>query len=163
MTIATNQLLITQLESIVGKANVLNSKQVAQRAKHFWDPSPMLALALVKPANTEEVSQVLKACNDNGQAVVTHGGVTGLADGEKSTGTDIILSLERMQAIESVDAVNRTMTVQAGCVLQTVQQQATEAGLFYGLDLGARGSCTCLLYTSPSPRDKRQSRMPSSA
>ncbi len=134
--------LITQLEAIVGSANVLNPEQVAQRAKHFWDPSPMVALALVRPADTNEVSQVLKICSEHKQPVVTHGGVTGLVDGEKSNHKEIILSLERMQSIESIDPVNRTMTVQAGCVLQTVHEAATDAGLFYGLDLGARGSCT---------------------
>ncbi len=134
--------LIEQLETIVGRGHVLSAEQVSQRATHFWDPSPMQALALVRPASTDEVSQILKICSAHRQPVVTHGGVTGLADGEKSTNKDVILSLERMQEIESVDTVNRTMTVQAGCVLQTVQQAATDAGLFYGLDLGARGSCT---------------------
>ena len=134
--------LIEQLESVVGAGHVLSSEQVSQRATHFWDPSPMKGLALVQPANTDEVSQILKICSAHHQPVVAHGGVTGLADGEKSTEKDVILSLERMHDIESLDTVNRTMTVQAGCVLQTVQQAATDAGLFYGLDLGARGSCT---------------------
>jgi len=74
--------------------------------------------------------------------VVTHGGVTGLADGEKTTLSDIVLSLERMHDIESVNAAGRTITVQAGCVLQRVQEAAQEQGLLYGVDLGARGSCT---------------------
>ena len=134
--------LIKQLQAIVGDSNVLGSEAVAQRAKHFWDPSPMQALALVRPGNTDEVSAVMRACSAEGQTVVTHGGVTGLADGEKSTTRDVIVSLERMNAIESIDPVNRTITVQAGCVLQSVQEAATNAGLFYGLDLGARGSCT---------------------
>ncbi len=134
--------LIRQLEAIVGAGNVLGSDAVAQRARHFWDPSPMTALALVRPATTEEVSSILKVCSSHGQTVVTHGGVTGLADGEKSSTDDVILSLERMTAIEQLDPVNRTMTVQAGCILQSVHEAATEAGMFYGLDLGARGSCT---------------------
>jgi len=134
--------IIKELQTIVGTTHVIGTKEVAERAKHFWDPSPMQALALVRPKSTEEVSQVLKACNTCGQSVVTQGGVTGLADGEKSTTGDIVLSLERMREIESIDAVNRTMTVQAGCILQTVHTAATGAGLLYGLDLGARGSCT---------------------
>lgn len=134
--------LIEKLKTIVGANHVIDSTGVAERATHFWDPSPMQAMALVKPNSTEEVSQVLKACSEAGQSVVTHGGVTGLADGEKSTTGDIVLSMERMREIESVDAVNRTMTVQAGCILQSVHTAATDAGLLYGLDLGARGSCT---------------------
>ncbi len=134
--------IIEKLKSIVGNSHVLSASEVAERATHFWDPSPMVAKALVKPATTSEVSKVLKACFDSNQSVVTHGGVTGLADGDKSTDKDIILSLERMNAIESVDAVNRTMTVQAGCVLQSIHEAANGVGLLYGVDLGARGSCT---------------------
>jgi len=134
--------LIDQLKAIVGESHVLSSVQVAERAKHFWDPSPMTAMALVKPCSTDEVSAVLKLCSAYSQPVVTHGGVTGLVDGEKTTQNEIILSLERMHAIESVDIHGRTMTVQAGCILQHVHTAANEAGLLYGLDLGARGSCT---------------------
>ena len=121
---------------------MLGQADVALRATHFWDSSPMQALALVKPANTRQVSDVLKLCHRRGQAVVTHGGVTGLVDGEKSSTSDLVLSLERMRKIESVDVPGRTMTVQAGCVLQHAQDAAREHGLLYGLDLGARGSCT---------------------
>ena len=134
--------IIDQLKSIVGTDHVLSAAAVAERATHFWDPAPMVAMALVRPANTAEVSEVLKVCHQNNQPVVTHGGVTGLVDGDKTTETDIILSLERMRAIESVDVAGRTMTVQAGCILQNVHEAANEAGLLYGLDLGARGSCT---------------------
>ena len=135
-------IIIDQLKSIVGADHVLSAAAVAERATHFWDPSPMVAMALVRPANTDEVSAVLKACHQRNQSVVTHGGVTGLVDGDKSTEQDIILSLERMRAIESVDVTGRTMTVQAGCILQNVHEAAKDAGLLYGLDLGARGSCT---------------------
>jgi len=131
-----------QLKNIVGSDHVLSAASVAERATHFWDPSPMVAMALVRPANTREVSEVLKICHQHNQPVVTHGGVTGLVDGDKSTEQDIILSLERMRSIESVDVSGRTMTVQAGCILQSVHDAAKDVGLLYGLDLGARGSCT---------------------
>ena len=134
--------IIKKLQSIVGSKHVLNATEVALRATHFWDSAPMIAKALVKPSDTTQVSEVLKACFDANQSVVTHGGVTGLADGEKSTSNDIVLSLERLNTIETVDAVNRTMTVQSGCILQTIHEAANDAGLMYGVDLGARGSCT---------------------
>ncbi len=134
--------LIEQLRDIVGSNHVLNEQDVALRARHFWDSSPMQALALVKPANTEQVSAVLALCHSHKQAVVTHGGITGLVDGDKSTIEEIVLSLERMRNIETIDTAGKTMTVQAGCILQNVQQAASEQGLLYGLDLGARGSCT---------------------
>ena len=118
-----------QLKNIVGSDHVLSTESVAERATHYWDPSPMVAMALVRPANTQQVSDVLKVCHQHKQPVVTHGGVTGLVDGDKSTKQDIILSLERMRAIESVDVTGRTMTVQAGCVLQNVHEAAKDAGL----------------------------------
>ena len=134
--------LLTRLKNIVGDEHVLDQNKVAHRATHFWDSSPMQALALVKPSSTNEVSEVLKLCHSVGQAVVTHGGVTGLVDGEKASTCEIVLSLERMHKIESIDVAGRTMVVEAGCILQHAQEAACEHDLLYGLDLGARGSCT---------------------
>ena len=122
--------------------HVLDSKQVAERATHFWDSQSLVAKALVRPASTDETAKVLKACHEAGQTVVTHGGVTGLVDGNRSDGHDIIVSLERQCAIEQIDPTGKTMTVQAGAKLQMVQEKAAESGMQFGLDLGARGTCT---------------------
>lgn len=138
----SNNSIIPELRRIVGNEHVLTGDAVAERAAHFWNPAPLSALALVRPKTTEQVSQILSTCNQVGQAVVTHGGVTGLAEGEKSTDADVILSLERMRDIESLDVSGRTITVQAGCVLQAVQEAVAPHQLQYGVDLGARGSCT---------------------
>ena len=134
--------LLEKLRSIVGDAHVLSQERVQERATHFWDSTPLTAKALVRPANTEETSAVLKACHEVGQQIVTHGGVTGLVGGNLSTENEIVLSLERQRGVESLDSVGRTVTVQAGTVLQEVQMAASNAGLQLGLDLGARGSCT---------------------
>ena len=134
--------LLDALITVVGSANVLTGDDVSARATHIWDATPMVATAIVRPANTAETAAVLKICHDAGQSVVTQGGVTGLVDGHRSTATDIILSLERQNAIESLDATGRTITVQAGAILQQVQTAASDAQLQLGLDLGARGSCT---------------------
>ncbi len=134
--------LLDTLRKIVGDTHVMDSSQVQQRATHFWDATPLNARALVRPADTEQTSAVLAACYAANQVVVTHGGVTGLVDGNHSTDTDIVLSLERQRKIEALDPMGRTMCVQAGAVLQNVQQAAFDAGLQLGLDLGARGSCT---------------------
>lgn len=134
--------LLDSLAEIVGPSHVLTGKEVTDRATHFWDATPLEALAIVRPANTDETAEVLKLCYAAGQAVVTHGGVTGLVDGNRTTGKDIVLSMERQKLIESIDITGRTMTVQAGVVLQTIQDAASAARLQFGLDLGARGSCT---------------------
>jgi FAD/FMN-containing dehydrogenase len=100
------------------------------------------AKAIVRPGSTEEVSKVLKLCHAEGQTIVTHGGLTGLVGGARAFKDDIVLSLERMNGIEAVDIVNRTVTVEAGAVLQKVHEAAEDAGLLFPLDFGARGSAT---------------------
>jgi FAD/FMN-containing dehydrogenase len=96
----------------------------------------------VRPRTTEQVSTVLRICNAHDQAVVTQGGLTGLAGGACVLGGEVALSLELMKGIEEVDPVSGTMTVQAGTPLQTVQEAADAAGFLFPLDLGARGSAT---------------------
>ena len=99
-------------------------------------------LALVRPRTTDQVATALRICHAYGQAVVTQGGLTGLAGGACLLGGEVALSLELMNGIESIDAVGATMTVLAGTPLQKVQEAADDAGFMFPLDLGARGSCT---------------------
>ena len=98
-------------------------------------------VAVALPRNTAAVSSVLRLCNRANVAVVPQGGMTGMAGGGTPIRGCVALSLERMNAIEEVDTDGATMTVQAGVPLQTVQEAAEAAGLFYPLDLGGRGSC----------------------
>jgi FAD/FMN-containing dehydrogenase len=98
-------------------------------------------IAVVRPASTQEVSAVLKLCHEAGQPVVPWGGCTGLVEGARADGA-IALSLQRMNKIEEIDVEGATMTVQSGCVLQTACEAAEAEGLFFPLDLGARGSAT---------------------
>ena len=97
---------------------------------------------ILRPVSTEEVSGILKICAAAKQSIVPIGGMTGLANGHHATGDELGLSLERMSAIEEIDEHNRTMTVQAGCILQLAAEAAEEKGLLLPLDLGARGSAT---------------------
>ncbi len=134
--------LIDEIKKIVGPAGVLLGEEVTARSD-FWPPmGGCQARAIIRPASTQEVSDVLKLCHAAGQSVVTHGGLTGLVGGAKASPEDIVLSLERMHRIETVDTINRTVTVDAGVPLQRVHEAAEEAGLLFPLDLGARGSCT---------------------
>jgi FAD/FMN-containing dehydrogenase len=131
---------LQQLVSIVGADGVLTGDDVRGRAVSWADHSPCQALALVRPADAEQVSRVLAACNAAGQPVVPMGGLTGLVRGCVAGPGEIGLSLERLHRIESVDVVGRTMTVQAGVALQAVQDEAEQHGLIYPVDFGARGS-----------------------
>lgn len=134
--------VITRLAEIVGGEHVVHGSALRQRASSYWDPSPLNALALVRPRDTEQVSAVLGLCYEAGQRVVVHGGLTGCVLGTVADATQLVISLERMRSIEEIDPVGRTMTVQAGAVLQAVQDAAESARLYFPLDLGARGSCT---------------------
>jgi FAD/FMN-containing dehydrogenase len=105
-------------------------------------PDDFLPDIILKPSSTEEVSEILKICSAAGQAIVPIGGKSGLASGHHQTDSELGLSLERMNAIEEIDTANRTMTVQAGCILQLAHEAAEEHDLLLPLDLGARGSAT---------------------
>ncbi|MBI1211813.1 MAG: FAD-binding protein [Alphaproteobacteria bacterium] len=134
--------VVEDLRRILGDAGVLTAAEVAERAAGVWRGDRQKALALARPTNTDEVSQVLRYCNEHDIAVVTHGGLTGLVHGADVDNGELILSLERMRAIEDIDPIQRTATVQAGVVLQTLQEAVAEHGLAFPLDLGARGSAT---------------------
>jgi FAD/FMN-containing dehydrogenase len=131
---------LQQLADIVGPDGIITGADVRLRAVGWADHSPCQALAVVRPAETEQVSRVLAACNAAGQPVVPMGGLTGLVRGCVAGPGEIGLSLERLHRIESVDVVGRTMTVQAGAALQAVQDEAERHELCYPVDFGARGS-----------------------
>ncbi len=102
------------------------------------------ALAVVRPGTPAEVATVVRACADAGVAVVPQGGNTGLVGGgvPDDSGTQVLLSLTRLNRVREVDTANLTITVDAGCVLQAVQQAAADAGLLFPLSLAAEGSAT---------------------
>ncbi len=133
---------IEALRALVGTAGVLDAAEVAERAAGTMRTDRLRARALVRPANTAEVSAVLRWCHEHGIAVVPQGGLTGLVHGADAGPDEIIVSLERMHAIESIDALQRTALVQAGVTLQALQEAVDEHGLAYPLDLGARGTAT---------------------
>lgn len=97
---------------------------------------------LIRPASTEEVSRALALCHAAGQPVVIQGGRTGMTRAALARDGELILSLERMNAVESVDRTAGRMTVGGGCLLQVAQEAAADAGWRLAVDIGARGSCT---------------------
>jgi FAD/FMN-containing dehydrogenase len=102
------------------------------------------ALAVVLPGSTAEVAAVVRACAAHGTPIVAQGGNTGLVGGgvPDASGTQVLLSLQRLNRMRELDRANLTLTAEAGCVLQTVQQTADDAGLLFPLSLAAEGSCT---------------------
>jgi FAD/FMN-containing dehydrogenase len=142
-----SQTLLNMLRGIVGEAHVLlptDGDPLARHAhdwrkKYFGKP-----LCVVRPSNTQEVSAVVKACHAVNVAMVPQGGNTGLVGGgvPDASGSQVVLSLGRMTKILAVDTLNNTMTVEAGVVLQTIQEEAARHDRLFPLSLAAEGSCT---------------------
>jgi len=126
--------------AIVGPGGVLTGEAVHGRSTGWATRGNMQACAIVRPRTTAEVSAILRVCHEKGQPVVPHGGLTGLVEGSHAGAHEIALSLELMDRIEEVDESGLTMTVEAGVVLESIQKRAEASGLFFPLDLGARGS-----------------------
>jgi FAD/FMN-containing dehydrogenase len=102
------------------------------------------ALAVVRPATTEEVAAVVGLCAAEKVAVVPQGGNTGLVGGgtPDEDGREIVLSLNRMNRIVDIDPIGYSMTVEAGCILKTIQETAAQHDRLFPLSLAAEGSCT---------------------
>jgi FAD/FMN-containing dehydrogenase len=97
-------------------------------------------LAVVRPRDTAEVAFVVRTCAEAGVPIVPHGGNTGLVGGGVPYG-GIVLSLARLDRVREVDAANATMTVEAGCILKSVQDAADAHDLLFPLTLASEGSC----------------------
>ena len=136
--------LIAQLAEIVGAVNVLSSGDLSAYEVDWRKRSRGKALAVVRPASAAQVAAIVKACANAKVSIVAQGGNTGLVGGSipDDSGHQVVLSLQRMSAVRSIDAANLTMTVEAGCILQTVQDAAEKAGYLFPLSLAAEGSCT---------------------
>ena len=134
--------ILKDIEAIVGTKGILTGNDVANRRAGIWIDEGIKAKAIVRPKNTEELSKVLKICNEKKQPVVPHGGLTGLAEGAITLEGQIAISTERLNEIETIDTVGRTITLGAGVQLEKAQNKAEENNLMLAVDLGARGSCT---------------------
>lgn len=134
--------VLDALKKIVGKAGYVSGEDVASRPARWGTNIMHEAKALVRPANVEEVSKILALCNKNNQSIITVGGNTGMVGGTVTNKDDILLSLERMNKVIEVDALSRTLTVEAGLTLEQAQNEASDVGLLFPIDLGARGSAT---------------------
>ena len=136
--------LIDALRTAVGTANVIVDGDLSAWEVDWRKRYRGRALAVVRPASTTEVAAVVKACAAHGTAIVTQGGNTGLVGASipNESGSQVLLSLARMNRVRTIDAANLAMTVDAGCILQAVQEAPAAQGLLFPLSLAAEGSCT---------------------
>ncbi|WP_020652072.1 FAD-binding oxidoreductase [Massilia niastensis] len=137
--------LLAHCRAIVGDSHVLDDQAAMAPFLTDWRGRfTGRARAVVSPANADEVAAVVRACAGSRTPIVPQGGRTGLVLGSvpDASGAAIVLSLRRMNRVLAIDPANRTMTVEAGCILYDVQQAALEAGMLFPLSLAAEGSCT---------------------
>ncbi len=139
MSISTDH--IAALVEIVGRDHALTARDLATRDPGI-DPHNFGADLLVRPKTTAEVADVLRLCHTARIGVVPQGGRTGISGGAVSHAGEIILSLERLNAIESLDPISRTAVVQAGVTLGALMQACQPHHLSPAIDLGARDSAT---------------------
>ncbi|MBN2752200.1 MAG: FAD-binding oxidoreductase [Rhodospirillaceae bacterium] len=133
--------LLEALKSIVGEAFVITN--AADMETYMNEERGLFhgtALAVVRPASTIEVAEVVKACVSAWVAIVPQGGNTGLVGGAVADG-QVILSMGRMNRIRAVNPEGFTMTVEAGCILEDIRNAAEAEDRLFPLSLGAQGSC----------------------
>ena len=135
---------LDRLKTVVGPSgfidDVAEMEGYLRDERRFYRGKTPLVL---RPSSTGEVSSIVRICAEAGIAIVPQGGNTGLCGGSvpDESGSQILLSLSRMRKIREVDAVNYTLTAEAGCVLADIQAAAREAGRLFPLSLAAEGSC----------------------
>jgi FAD/FMN-containing dehydrogenase len=136
--------MIYALRAALGAAHVLTDGDLSAWEVDWRKRWRGRALAVVRPGSTAEVAAVLRLAHQHRVAVVPQGGNTGLVGGgvPDASGTQLLLSLQRLHRIREIDEDNLTLTAEAGCVLQALQQAAAERGLLLPLSLAAEGSCT---------------------
>lgn len=136
--------LLPALRALLGEAGLLVGGDLSAYERDWRRRYPGRALAVARPASTDEVAAVMRLCHAHRVPVVPQGGNTGLvgASTPDESGRQLVLSLGRMRRVRAVNPANASLTAEAGCVLAEVQQAAAAAGLLYPLSLAAEGSCT---------------------
>jgi FAD/FMN-containing dehydrogenase len=132
------------LVDIVGPDGILTD--AADVAPYLTDHRKLYqgrALAVIVPRSVEQISRLLRFCNENRIGVVPHGGNTGYCGGATpdESGNQVVVSMRRMKRIRGVDALNYSLVAEAGCILADVQRAADEAERFFPLSLGSEGTC----------------------
>ena len=134
--------ILQKFIEIVGTENAITDvAAMAPYMREWRDLWPGRSPLVLRPSCTDEVSRILALCNQNDIAVVPQSGNTGLVGGQMPTGSEILLSLDRMTKILDVNAADDTMTVEAGAILKSVQEAADAVDRLFPLSLASEGSC----------------------
>ena len=135
------QEVIKLLLDTLGEDKVFFGESVKERYHHIWKmDEPLQALAVVVVKNVEDVSFVLRICNETKTSVVVHGGLTNLVGSTETVGNEVVITLEKLNEIIEVDQSSRTITAESGVILEDLQIAAKNADLLFPLNFGAKGS-----------------------
>ena len=129
------------IDLIAGISYIQDADQLEKYSTDSSGYEAALPCIVVRPITTDEVVRVVNACSDCHLGYTIQGGLTGLAGGACPDKGDVVISLELMNKIEEIDTIGGTAVVQAGVVLEDIQNAVQESGWYFPLDLGARGSC----------------------
>ncbi|ANB14358.1 Dld2p [Sugiyamaella lignohabitans] len=133
---------IAYFKSILPENGVVQDKTDLEIYNQDWMRKYRGSSELVlKPKTTEQVSQILKYCNEKKLAVVPQGGNTGLVGGSVPVFDEVVISLANMNQIQSFDPVTGILVADAGVILENADNFLREQGFIFPLDLGAKGSC----------------------
>ena len=134
--------ILDRIQNVVGEAGIIadetdKTPYLSDERGYYTGKTPLI----VRPANTQEVANVIAICNETGTPVVPQGGNTGLCGGATpyEHGGEILMSLTRMNTVREVDAMNYTITVEAGCILADLQKAAEVVDRSFPLSLGSEG------------------------
>lgn len=136
--------VIATLSSVLPASALVTDPEALERySRDISDISHGRPIAVARPSSTEELSRLMTCCHDNNFRVTPQGGLTGLVGAAVSvpSGEEIIVSLERMNRVRSINAIDYAMVVEAGCVLEVAKRHAEEAGCLLPITLGSQGSC----------------------
>ncbi|MDF2689936.1 MAG: hydroxyacid dehydrogenase, partial [Microvirga sp.] len=137
--------LLQRLTVLVGPAGIVTGGSDLEPYAVDWRKLfPGKPACVVRPTSTEQVAGIAQICREAGAAIVPQGGNTGLAGGAvpDPSGTQVVLSLNRMAAIRHVDPVGLTIEAEAGCILKVAQDAAAASGRLLPISLAAEGSAT---------------------
>ena len=126
---------------VLDNSSVLVGKSLKSRFYHIWKTDIQLeSLCLLLPRTTDEVSSIVKICNDNNQEIIIHGGLTNLVGSTISNKTQVVISLEKMNRVIEVDESAKTITCESGVIIEDIINTVKDKNLLLPLNFGARGS-----------------------
>ena len=133
--------IIDSFLTVIKPEQCLTGDSLLTRYHHIWQmDKPLRAKAMLLPESTTEVAEIMKICHAENQPVTVFGGLTNLVGSTETNEQEVVISMERMNSMEQPDLQSRTITVEAGVILEHVQEIAAKNGLLFPLNYGAKGS-----------------------